>query len=94
MIVERYGNQRRQLELAAKADTISARRYATNVETYLSGRISTLDLNDSRQQKDVARREFINELYLFWLYYYQIRSLTLWDFATDSPIDADIEIYY
>ncbi|MDE7343772.1 MAG: TolC family protein, partial [Muribaculaceae bacterium] len=91
VIVERYSNQRRQLELAARADTISTRRYATNVETYLTGRISTLDLNDSRSQKDEARRAFINELYLFWLYYYQIRSLTLWDFATDTSIDADIE---
>lgn len=91
VIVERYSNQRRQLELAARADTISARRYATNIETYLTGRISTLDLNDSRSQKDEARRTFINELYLFWLYYYQIRSLTLWDFATDTSIDSDIE---
>ncbi len=91
VIVERYSNQRRQLEIAARADTISARRYATNVETFMTGRISTLDLNDSRSQKDEARRTFINELYLFWLYYYQIRSLTLWDFASGTPIEADIE---
>lgn len=91
VLVERYNNQRRQLELAARADTISGRRYATNVETYLTGRISTLDLNDSRSQKDLARQNFINELYLFWLYYYQIRSLTLWDFANDSPIDTDFD---
>lgn len=57
----------------------------------MTGRISTLDLNDSRSQKDEARRTFINELYLFWLYYYQIRSLTLWDFASGTPIEADIE---
>ncbi|MBD5292007.1 MAG: TolC family protein [Bacteroides sp.] len=91
VLVERYNNQRRQLEIAARADTISARRYATNVETYLTGRISTLDLNDSRTQKDESRRAYINELYLFWLYYYQIRSLTLWDFATSTPIDPDID---
>ncbi|MDE7081855.1 MAG: TolC family protein [Muribaculaceae bacterium] len=91
VIVERYANQQRQLEIAARADTISARRYATNVETFMTGRISTLNLNDSRSQKDEARRAFINELYLFWLYYYQIRSLTLWDFASGTPIEADME---
>ncbi|MDE5842802.1 MAG: TolC family protein [Muribaculaceae bacterium] len=91
VLVERYNNQRQQLEVAARADTISARRYATNVETYLTGRISTLDLNDSRAQKDEARRTFINELYLFWLYYYQIRSLTLWDFSRNTSIDSDID---
>lgn len=91
LLVERYGNQRRQLELSARADTIAAQRYATNVETYMIGRLSTLDLNDSRVKKDESRREYVNELYLYWLYHYQLRSLTLWDFARGCNIDADIE---
>ncbi len=81
----------RQLEISRRADEIAARRYAANVETFMIGKISTLDLNDSRVSKDEARREYINELYLFWNYYYQIRSLTLWDFSAGSGIDADFE---
>ena len=54
------------------------------------GRISTLDLNDSQLSKDQSRKAMINQLYLFWRYYYQIRSLTLWDFASGSGIDEDI----
>lgn len=91
ILVERYGNQLRQLHLARKADEIAGQRYATNVETYLIGKISTLDLNDSRVKKDEARREYVNELYLFWNYYYQIRSLTLWDYRAGRPIDIDID---
>lgn len=93
ILVERYHNQRRQLEISRRADEIAAKRYATNVETFMIGRISTLDLNDSRTTKDEARRQYINELYLFWNYYYQIRSLTLWDYAASSGIDADFERY-
>lgn len=91
ILVERYRNQMRQLEISRRADEIAARRYAANVETFMIGKISTLDLNDSRVSKDEARREYINELYLFWNYYYQIRSLTLWDFSAGSGIDADFE---
>lgn len=91
ILVERYGNQLQQLQTARRADEIAQKRYATNVETFLIGKISTLDLNDSRVKKDEARREYINELYLFWLYYYQIRGLTLWDYASGQPIDSDIE---
>ncbi len=91
ILVERYRNQQRQLEISRRADEIAAKRYATNVETFLIGKISTLDLNDSRVSKDEARREYINELYLFWNYYYQIRSLTLWDYERSRGIDADIE---
>lgn len=91
ILVERYGNQLRQLQTARRADEIAQKRYATNVETFLIGKISTLDLNDSMVKKDEARREYVNELYLFWLYYYQIRSLTLWDYQANTGIDADID---
>ena len=30
-------------------------------------------------------------LYRFWNYYYQIRSLTLWDYQKDTGIDADFD---
>ena len=89
ILVERYSNQLKQLQIARRADEIAAQRYATNVETFLVGNISTLDLNDSRVKKDEARREYVNELYLFWLYYYQIRSITLWDYHNDRPIEFD-----
>lgn len=93
ILIERYGNQLQQVQIAKRADEIAHGRYATNEETFLIGKISTLDLNDSRVKKDEARRNYVNELYLFWYYYYQIRSLTLWDYALDSPIDADIESF-
>ena len=91
ILVERYGNQLRQPQTAKRADEIAQKRYATNVETFLIGKISTLDLNDSRVKKDEAGREYVNELYLFWNYFYQIRSLTLWDYQNNTGIDADFE---
>ena len=91
VLTERFVNQRRQLAIAERSDTIAARRYQTNVETYLIGRLSTLDLNDSRSSKDQARRQYINELFNYWYYYYQLRSLTLWDFVRDAPIEADFD---
>ena len=90
ILVERYNNQRRQLEISQRADTIAAARYNTNLETFIVGKISTLDLNDSQLSKDESRQSLINQMYLYWRYYYQIRSLTLWDFASGTGIDADV----
>lgn len=92
ILVERFANQQEQLDIARRADTIAARRYDTNVATFLIGRISTLDLNDSRLRKDESRRQLVNELYLYWHYYYQLRSLTLWDYLRRTPIDADFAL--
>ena len=89
ILVERFNNQREQLNLAQRADEIAQRRYNTNVQTFMVGKISTLDLNDSQENKDAARQEYINALFYYWYYYYQIRSITLWDFAGNYSINAD-----
>ncbi len=91
ILVERFNNQQRQLDISLRADTIAQRRYDTNVETFLVGKISTLDLNDSQTSKDESRQAYINQLYLYWNYYYQLRSVALWDFISNKGIDADIE---
>ena len=91
ILVEQFNNQRAQLEIANEADHIAQQRYKTNVETFMIGRISTLDLNDAQMSKDQARQKHISELFYYWYYYYQLRSLTLWDFEKNSNIDADIE---
>ena len=93
ILVERFSNQQQQLDLATKAAEIASRRYRTNVETYLIGMLPTLELNDSRVSKDNSRREYITQLYKFWNYWYQIRSLTLYDYGSGKDINADFEKY-
>lgn len=91
ILVEQFNNQMQQLENASRADEIARKRYGTNVETFLVGKISTLDLNDSQTRKDQARQQYINEMYYWWYYYYRIRSLTLWNYINDMPIGIDFE---
>lgn len=91
VLVERFMNQQKQLSIAIKINEIANLRYQTNFDTFLIGKISTLDLNDSQSKKDESKRKYINELYKFWNYWYQIRSLTLYDYEHGSDINADIE---
>lgn len=91
VLVERFGNQQAQLDIAARANEIAGQRYNTNFETFMIGKISVLDLNDSQTKKDESKRRYINELYKFWNYWYQIRSLTLYDYEHAGDINADID---
>ncbi|MDE5595971.1 MAG: TolC family protein [Muribaculaceae bacterium] len=93
ILVERFTNQQQQLDLSIRAAEIASRRYQTNVETYLIGMLATLELNDSRVSKDNSRRDYINQLYKFWNYWYQIRSLTLHDYTSGGDINVDFEKY-
>lgn len=91
LLVEHFNNQLQQLRIAAEADTVAARRYKTSFETFLIGKISTLDLSDAQSSKDEARQKYITELYNYWYYFYQLRSVTLWDFEKNMEIEADFE---
>lgn len=91
VLVERFDNQLEQLAIATKANDIAGQRYHTNFETFLIGKISTIDLNDSQAKKDESKRQYINELYKFWNYWYRIRSLTLYDYEHLTDINSDID---
>ncbi len=91
LLVENFNDQAQQLGIAEEADAIAEKRYRTSVETFMIGKISTLDLNDAQQSKDEARQKHISELYYYWHYFYQIRSLTLWDFERQEELEADFE---
>ena len=91
LLVENFNNQAQQLAIAKEADLIAQQRYKTSIETFLIGKINTLDLNDAQSSKDAARQKHISELYYYWYYFYQIRSLTLWDFRTNTELEADFD---
>ena len=79
------------MRIACEADTIAQKRYDTNIETFKIGSISTLELSDAKTAKDAARVNRIIELRDYWYYYYQLRSIALWDFEKGCDITADIE---
>lgn len=93
ILVERFSNQQEQLNIAMRAADIASKRYQTNVDTYMIGMLSTLELNDSRSSKDSSRRDYINQLYKYWSYWYQLRSLTLYDYSFGGDINVDFDKY-
>jgi outer membrane protein TolC len=91
ILTEQFNNQAEQLRIACEADTIARRRYHTNVETFKIGSISTLELSSAQTAKDEARQNRIAQLHNYWYYYYQLRSIALWDFERGCDLSADIE---
>lgn len=91
LLVENFNNQAAQLKIAEEADLIAQQRYKTSIETFMIGKINILDLNDAQQSKDDARQKHIEELYYYWNYFYNIRSVTLYDFQHDRTLDAEFE---
>lgn len=89
LTVQNFNNQPKQLAVAQETDTIARKRYQTCVEAFVLGKMDVLNLNDAQSAKDIARRNWIQQLFSLWSYYYQIRSLTLYDFIEKKPLSVN-----
>jgi len=89
--VMQFNLQDDQVAIASKADTIAALRYEVSKQRFLIGKISVLDLNVALEEKDVARRSFVQSLRDYWDYYYNLRGLTLYDWDRDVKLEEDFD---
>lgn len=89
--VMEFNTQNQQLRTASKADTVARRRYEVAKARYLTGKITITDLNIAQNEKDRARQDYLRSLRSFWLAYYTLRRLTLYDFIEEGPITYDAD---
>ena len=75
---------RQQIEIAKKSDEVGQKRYEIAQNRYLIGKTTISNLNIALQEKDRAKRDYLNALRSFWVAYYDLRRLTLYDFANQE----------
>jgi outer membrane protein TolC len=78
--VRQFEMLRLQLEITKKSDEVAAERYNVSQNRYLIGKIDITNLNIALNEKDDAKRKYIQALRDFWVAYFNLRELTLYDF--------------
>ncbi|MCK4922508.1 MAG: TolC family protein [Bacteroidales bacterium] len=91
LAVMQFNLQDDQLEIAFKADIIGEKRFEVTKQRFLIGRISVLDLNVAQTEKDQATRSYLSALRNYWNYFYNLRSLTLYNWVEDSRLEEDFD---
>lgn len=89
-VVNEFLQLRQQALLSAKSDTIAQRRYESALNRYRVGRIDITNLFIAQNERDAARRSYIQSLRNYWISLYSLRRLTLYDFENDQMIMYDI----
>ena len=90
--VEQFNLQAEQVLTAAKSDTVAQRMFEVAYERFRIGKISVLELNNADTKKDSNRRAYVQALQNYWNYYYNIRSLALFDFVSRKPLETDYDL--
>lgn len=88
-----WQNQRNFLKTTKKAQEIALRRYEIAKKRFVLGKITITDLNIALQEQDRAVLSYLNSLEQFWINYYTLRRLTLYDFIKNKKIEVDDIIY-
>ena len=80
----------RNVLLAAKADTVSAKQFEVARNRYTVGKVSNTDLYNAQNDKDASVLAHVQALRNYWTAYYHLRRVTLYDFATKQEL-ADLK---
>jgi outer membrane protein len=88
--VENAVNQFNQLQaalvIAAKSDTIAQKRFELAKNRYLLGKIGITDLGLAQDAKDKALIDYTRNLQQYWVAFYMLRRVTLYDFEKKEKI--------
>lgn len=87
--VQQFDLMRKQVRLAERTYEVAQKRLNITRQRYRIGNILVTDLNLAIQEEASARRGYVAALRSFWVAYYELRRLTLYDFATDTPLVRD-----
>jgi outer membrane protein TolC len=82
--VRQFEMLRLQIEITKKSDEVALQRYKVAQNRYLIGKIDITNLNIALTEKDDAKRSYIQALKSFWMAYYDLRRLTLYDFSANK----------
>jgi len=84
--VKQFDLLRKQAELSKRAYGVSQKREQMTRNRYFIGKIGVTDLNIAISEKESARRSYINALREFWVAYYNLRRITLYDFESEVSL--------
>ena len=86
-----FNLQASQVKNSAKADTVAQLGYDVTFQRFLIGKIDVIKLNIASTDQETARISYLNRLRDYWSSYFRLRSLTLFDFENNLPLEVNYD---
>ncbi|MDE6303751.1 MAG: TolC family protein [Paramuribaculum sp.] len=91
-LVAQFNTQHRKVHIASLTARRSTQRHSVAMRLYVMDRIGILDLMSAVNEKNSATRGFISSLRTYWSLYYTLRSLTAYDFETNTALTEQLPL--
>ena len=89
--VKNFNLQEEQVITSLRAKKISSDSYAITEKRFLSGKVDLLRLLNSRKAWQTSSEQYIQDLQLYWTYYYEVQQLTLYNFLENRTLKESFE---
>ncbi len=86
-----FNLQEKQVSIAAKADTIAQLGFEVTKQRFMIDKVDVIRLNSARNSLDSAKRNYIAALRRYWVSYFGVRQLTLYDFINNKPLLVNLD---
>ena len=89
--VMEFNLQAEQVRNATKADLVAQKGYEVTFQRFLIGKVDVIKLNLARNDRESAKKAYINAIKTYWNYYYRLRMLALHDFVKGESLSAEYD---
>jgi len=89
--VKNFIMMRERLNVTQISDQVAQKRYDIALQRYQTGNVTITDLNIAQGEKDTNKRAYFSSLKDFWVAYYELRALTLYDFENKMLLYTEEE---
>ncbi len=89
--VKNFIMMRERLNVTEISDEVAQKRYDIALKRYQTGNVTITDLNIAQGEKDTNKRAYYTSLKDFWVAYYELRALTLYDFENNMLLYSEEE---
>jgi len=91
MTVNDFNMQQDLIESAEEALNIAEMAYKATQERFVIGRVDLNSLLLSQNRQNTAQRNYLSALREYWMNYYKLRKLTLYDFGKRESLVRELE---
>ncbi len=84
--VKQFDLKKVRVRIAQRAAEASQKRYFFSTQRYLIGKVGIVELSQAIDDQNKSRKAYFSALSEYWLAYYEIRKLTLFDYITNTKL--------
>lgn len=84
-----FNLQPKLVESAAKANDIAKLSFELTKKKFMLGKADVLRMNEATKASQSAMEKYLNSIYTYWQYYYELQKLTLYNLKDKTDLAVD-----